>query len=341
MISIQQSLSELERLHHYGESALESYISAINNLAYYAVELDEEITTPFRWNLEQLANSLAAASPADLSGSRSTLRSLLRDYHDKTASTLHKLHEDFATTARALQEILNSFSQSGGDNEKRLRETLGAMRKIPVMSDVTAMRGAILDTAKVFEATIDQIHQEHQLSVAQFLAEIRVLHKRIDVLECAADSDKLTKFANRWEVEKRIRFSAPGEFSLVLLKVRSFAAVEKQFGPEVCSELAGAFAKRLRNCLPPESFIGRWGEDEFAAMTPGLRADLPEIINKVTENLTGAYVCLKTGKAVRPRLHVRAGFLDSDPKEKPEKIFARMEEFFRAYSSEAAPSRVG
>jgi GGDEF domain-containing protein len=330
MISIQQSLSELERCHQYGESALECYISAINNLAYYAVELDEGITAPFKWNLEQLASSLAAASSADLSGSRSTLRSLLRDYHDKTASSLHKLHEDFAATARSLQEILNSLSQSGGDNEKRLRETLGTLRKIPVLSEVAAMRSAILDTVKVFETTIDQIHQEHQLSVAQFLAEIRVLHKRIDALECAASSDKLTKFANRWEVEKRIRFSAPGEFSLLLLKVRSFAAVEKQFGPEVCSELAGAFAKRLRNSLPPESFVGRWGEDEFVAMTAGLIADVPEITNKVTENLTGAYVCLKTGKAVRPRLQVRTGSLNGDPMEKPEKIFARMEEFFRA-----------
>jgi GGDEF domain-containing protein len=330
MISIHESMSELERCHRYGESALECYIAAITNSAHYAIELDEGITGPFRMNLEQLAKSLGDASSSDLSESRVTLRTLLRDYHDKAAGSLHKLHEDFAATARSLQEILNSLSQSDGDNDKRLRETLTTLRKIPGMSDPASMRGAILDTAKTFEKTIEQIHQEHQLTVAQFLAEIRVLHKRIDVLECAAASDNLTKFSSRWELEKRIRSSVPGELRLMLLKVRSFAAVEKQFGSEVCSELAGAFAKRLRNGLPPESFIGRWSEDEFAVLPVGLTAGAAEIAEKITANLTGAYVCLKTGKVVRPRLQVRTAAMDTSPAETHEKIIARMEEFYRA-----------
>ena len=330
MISINQSMTELERCHRYGESAVECYIAAIKNLAHYAIELDEGITGPFRGNLEQLAAGLAEASSTDLSESRVTLRTLLRDYHDKAASSLHKLHEDFAATARSLQEILNSLSQSDGDNDKRLRETLTTLRKIPALPDPAAMRNAIADTAKVFEKTIEEIHQEHQLTVAQFLAEIRVLHKRIDVLECAAASDNLTKFASRWEVEKRIRSAVPGEFSLMLLKVRSFAAVEKQFGSEVSSELVGAFAKRFRNGLPPESFVGRWSEEEFVALPVGLTAGAAEIAGKITENLTGAYVCLKTGKAVRPRLQVRTAVIDTRPQETHEKIVARMEEFFRA-----------
>jgi len=323
----------------YGESVLECYISAIKNLSNYAIELDQGITAPFKANLDQLVNELVDASSVDLAGSRATLRSLLRDYHDKAAIALHKLYQDFATTAHSLQAILNSLSQSDGDNEKRLRETLTSLRKISAMTDVNTMRGAILDSAKTFEKTIEEIHQEHQLTVAQFLAEIRVLHNRIDVLECAASSDKLTKFANRWEMEKRIRFSRPGEFSLLLMKVRSFGAVEKQFGAEVCSELAGAFAKRLRNILPPETFVGRWSEDDFAALAEGPKADLCEIADKVGKTLTGPYVCLKTGKVVRPRLHVRTGITNSDPQDNTEKIIARMEEFFRADSSETASSR--
>ena len=61
MISIQKNLSELEKSHQLRTVALECYLSAINNMAQYTVDLDASITVPHRNYLSNLAGEVAEA----------------------------------------------------------------------------------------------------------------------------------------------------------------------------------------------------------------------------------------------------------------------------------------
>ena len=54
------------------------------------------------------------------------------------------------------------------------------------------------------QQSIEQARREHQITVSQFKTEIRMLHKRIDMLETAACVDALTKMFTRREMEDRI-----------------------------------------------------------------------------------------------------------------------------------------
>ena len=65
---------------------------------------------------------------------------------------------------------------------------------------------------------------------------------------------------------ERIRSTPAGNYSLLLIGARGLRRAEVQFGKEVGEELAGAFAKRLRNSLPPNCTFGRWGAEEFVVM---------------------------------------------------------------------------
>ena len=121
MISIQSSLSELERSHQLRAAVLDCYVLAIKNIAHYPVELDEEFTSPTASTSEALASEVATGSPEALSDSRATLRGLLRDYRDKAALYLGNLRDELAGTARTLEEILDSLGQTDGDHEKNLR----------------------------------------------------------------------------------------------------------------------------------------------------------------------------------------------------------------------------
>src|ERR1035438_1960781 len=80
MISIQSSLTELERSHQKRVEVLDCYVLAIKNIAHYAVELDEEITRTHRQYLDALATEVATGTSEALSDSRATLRGLLREY---------------------------------------------------------------------------------------------------------------------------------------------------------------------------------------------------------------------------------------------------------------------
>ena len=103
MISIQSSLTELERSHQIRAAVLDCYVLAIKNIAHYAVELDEELTGPHRKYLETLATEVATGTSEAVSDSRATLRGLLRDYRDKASQYLANLRDELAGTARALK----------------------------------------------------------------------------------------------------------------------------------------------------------------------------------------------------------------------------------------------
>src|SRR5208283_1746643 len=93
----------------------------------------------------------------------------------------------------------------------------------------SAVRAAIQATADSIEQSIEQIRKQHQLTVSQFLVEIRMLHKRIDLLETAASLDDLTKLFKRDEIERQIRSASDGSLCLLLVRASGFRQAEQQF----------------------------------------------------------------------------------------------------------------
>lgn len=327
MTSIQNSLNDLERCHGAMDMLLDCYLMAIRNVAHYAIELDDEITAPHRQYLTALAGEVASARPEVLVESRSTLRGLLRDYRGKAAQYLSTLREELAGMARALQEILNSIAQADGDHEVQLRGALGRLREISNSPDGSAVRAEILAAADSIEQSLEQIRKQHQLTISQFLVEIRMLHKRIDLLETAASLDDLTKLLKRDEMERQIRAEPGGKLCLLLVRASGFRQAERQFNREVAAELAAAFSKRLRNGLPPSATIGRWSEDGFIAMLAVEKSEAMASGKWVTEHLCGAYACQQRGKTVHPALQLSVAVVDTQPGDPPERTLKRVKEF--------------
>ena len=324
MTSIQNSMTELERTIQLREAVLECYLHAIGNTAQYALEFDDEITAPHRKHMRALAEDASTGDPDRLVDSPATFRSLLRDYRDKASQHIAGLRDELSGTARALEEILESLSQNEGDSETRLRVTVQRLRNMSTSPEAGLMAQVMRTAAESIEQSVEQMKKQQQLTVSQFKVEIRMLHKRIDSLEAAATVDSLTKLSNREEMTQRIKSAAPGEYSLLLINVRSLTRAEAQFGQAVAAELGTAFSKRLRNSLPPTATIGRWGTEEFIAMVPMQKVDAVASGKWITEHLSGAYACLQDGKSVRPTLQLNVGIIDSPPGESNDRILERI-----------------
>ena len=108
---------------------------------------------------------------------------------------------------------------------------------------------------------------------------------------------------------------------------RGLRRAEVQFGKEVGEELAGAFAKRLRNSLPISAVIGRWGTEEFVAMLTAKKSEALTSAKWITEHLSGTYACLNAGKTVRPAVQLTVGVVDTSAHETPERILERVGAF--------------
>jgi len=330
MTSIQNSLHELDLCHAARDMVLDCYVTAIMNVAHYTLELDDEITAPHRQYLTTLANEVASAQPEALAESRATLRALLRDYRDKAAKYLGGLREELAGTARALQEILDSLAQIDSDHEVQLRGELGRLREISGALKEGAVRTAILAAADSIEQSLEQIRQQHQLTVSQFLVEIRMLHRRIDLLETAASLDDLTKLFKRDEMERQLCSAPGGKLCLLLVRASGFRQAEQQFNREVAAGLAAAFSKRLRNSLPSGATIGRWSEEGFIAMLPVETPEAMASAKRVADHLSGAYACLERGRTVHPSLQISVAVVENQPGDPPEQTLQRVQDFLTA-----------
>ncbi|MGD0498694.1 MAG: diguanylate cyclase [Bryobacteraceae bacterium] len=328
MISIRESVSDLERADRLRRETLECYIAAIRSVAHYAIELEEKATEAHRRHLEALAGEVEADIPGALVQSRASLRGLLREYRDKASQFIGDLRREMENSVSALQQIMESLAQSDGDHDIRLRGSLTRLREISASPECGAVGSAILSVANAVEQSVEQMRHQHQLTISQFQVEIRMLHQRIDGLERAAMLDAMSKLLNRGEMESRIREAAAENFSLLLMRTKGLSAAERQFGAPVAAEMAGAFGKRLRNSLPPDALIGQWDDEAFIAKVDLPKREAVAAARRVAEGLSGAYSCLRDGRTVRPSLQVSVAVVDRESGEPPTRTLARAREFF-------------
>src|SRR5437016_855531 len=104
MVSIRESMTEIEKLHAVQTAVLENYLSVLRDIEQYAVEVDEEITPAFRRHLAAIVGELSGQlRPESLTDTRSVVRNELRDYRDRAAAVLNGLRRDLAEKIEALQ----------------------------------------------------------------------------------------------------------------------------------------------------------------------------------------------------------------------------------------------
>jgi hypothetical protein len=84
MISIQTSLTELERSTQQRDTVLDCYVTAIRNIGHYALELAEGVIAQYRQHLNSLAEEVQNGEKDAQASSRTTLRGLMRDFRDKS-----------------------------------------------------------------------------------------------------------------------------------------------------------------------------------------------------------------------------------------------------------------
>jgi GGDEF domain-containing protein len=272
-----------------------------------------------------MASEVAEGSTDALIESRATLRGLLREYRENASKFLSDLREELAANALSLEEVMVALAQADGDQAPRLRAALAKLRESVNMPERDS-RALVASTADAIDQSLEEMRHHHQLTISQFQAEVRMLHKRIDSLKTAAAIDSLTKLFNRAEMEQRIRSMGP-ESCLLMMRVSGLRKAEAAYQPRVAVELAGAFTKRLRNTLPGSSVLGRWDHEEFLAIVPSKKPVALGTARWIAENLSGSYSCMQDGKAVRPSLQLSVGVLEHG--DTSEALLERVSAFFR------------
>jgi GGDEF domain-containing protein len=338
MISIRDSVTALEQCHRGRQAALDCYASAIRTVAQYTLELGDEATAQYRIYLERLADEAVAAETDALIESKATLRGLVRDQRDRAVQYLLELREQLASSALALDEITQTLSQADTDCEEQLGSSLAKLRELADTPECRAIRDRLNAIAEALARGVDATREHYRLTISQLQVEIRMLHQRVDSLQAAAALDAATKFLRRPEIEEQIRDSK-SDYSLLLMRVLGLSAAERQYGSAVSTDLAGAFGKRLRNCLQPGTVVARWNDEAFVAMLEVRKPEAMASAKWVAQNLSGAYACIQEGKTVRPLLRISVGVIAVGAEDPPAMTLEQISVFF-AEKKDEAPAKM-
>ncbi len=311
------------------EILVESYVTAIRNAARYAVGLDPSITDPYRKELMEFATRTAQADARQIDAGKSDLRSIFRNYRDRADKYLTHLRSELTETATAFQTLAESYTAVEGDQDAILRKGLFRLREAALAIEDIEVRKNVLSAAETIELALDQLHKQHQATVAQFVTEMHLLHARIDQLEQAAAIDQMGSLLSRSQMEQRLL--APSlPLTLLLVKARHLRACETAHNTEIYAQMISAFVQRLRNGLPPNSQIGRWEDEQFLAITPATESEAEARARWASNYLSGSYVCRSGGKAIVPELEVSAGALFSQPHEDGPTLLRRIAQAFHS-----------
>jgi GGDEF domain-containing protein len=286
---------------------------AIHSAAHYAVETDPGLITEFRAHLKAIEDqSIAAVSAEELKSAQSSFRGELRDYRDKSAAHLQKLRKEVESATAAMMIFAETVSTNGENHDHEVGEQLRALESAARSSNIAEIRGGIGSAVAGIQSSIENIQRANQLVIAQLQDEIRVLHMQVEEERRALFTDRASGVWNRQKLDihldNLLRQSQP--FCMVLVSIRNLKRIESQYSRTVVEGTLKALATRFAALGGDDAVIGRWSEDQFAAVLDLAPSYAMALSAEAGRKLTGIYAVQENGLSQKVTVQATAGVID-------------------------------
>jgi GGDEF domain-containing protein len=327
MISIRQSVNDLERLADLQKMTLSSYQFAIRAAAEYVVELDSSQAGEFRKHLFAMQRTLEQAGrPEEFEAVQASFRGELRDYRDKANEWLEKTRGDLLAAAEAMQVLAEAVGTNGTDHAKVLKDDLGKLLTIAESPDLGQIRTVIRTTARSITESYDCLQRDTQLVVAQLHDELRSLHREMDSERKALYTDHASGAWTREKLSARMgeMLNRGDGFCVVILWITNLKRVRSTCSTLVIDGALKAMVKRLKGLAGTDATVGRWGDEEFAVLLELVPATALSLSTEIAHALSSRYSVQENGVAQYLTLRIATAMADhaagSDPERFREKL---------------------
>jgi GGDEF domain-containing protein len=341
LISIRKSFNDLDRLDELekreslSSAILDCYALAIDSAAHYAVEVDPALAVEFRQHLKVIEGQSRDATSADqIHAAQSSFRGELREYRDKSAEQLKKMHQEVENATAAMIVFAETVASNGENHDQEVRSRLQELEKTAKSDTLDEIRGGIGQAVAGIQSSIQQMQHGNQLIVAQLHDEIRVLHQQIEQERKALYTDHASGAWIRQKIDTHIdnllRQNQP--FCLLLVWVRNLKRLDTQYSRTVVEGTLKALIARFSALIGDDAVIGRWSQDQFVAVLdipPGRAISLSA---EATAKLSGGYAVQENGLSQRIAVQAIAGVIDRAAGAPPDSFHQKLEQLAGAIS---------
>jgi GGDEF domain-containing protein len=313
LISTGGPVTELVRMENLLQTVTAGYRNAVRTTAQYAIEIDSLDAQLFRQHIEALEEQLATAAALEhWEALQAGFRNELRAYRDKASEQLERMRAEIKAAADAMLIFADSVASNGLDHEEQLQEELGQLKSAIEDEDLSQVRAVIGSAVGAITASVAKMQSSHNLVIAQLRDEMRLLHKQIDTERRTLHTDRATGLWNRQKLDSQIsdRLENDQPFCLLLVRLRNLKQLESGYSPTVIEGAINRLVQRFIAMIGEGTLLGRWNDENFAAILDIQQAEAIAISREVTAKLSGTYSVQRNGAWHNVPLQAVAGFID-------------------------------
>ncbi|HTD42795.1 MAG TPA: diguanylate cyclase [Bryobacteraceae bacterium] len=313
LISKGEPVSELNRMENLLQTVTAGYGNAVRSTAQYAIEIDSLDAQLFRQHIEALEEQVGTAAATEhWEALQVSFRNELRAYRDKATEQLERMRADIKAAADAMLIFAESVASNGLDHQEQLQEELGQLKSAIEDENLSQVRAVIGSAVSTITASVAKMQSSHKLVIAQLRDEMRLLHKQIDTERRTLYTDRTTGLWNRQKLDSQItdRLENDQAFCMLLVRLRNLKQLETGYSRAVVEGAIKALLQRFTAMIGEQTLLGRWNDENFAAILDIEQAEAIAISREATAKLSGTYSVLGNGAWQNVPLEAVAAVID-------------------------------
>jgi diguanylate cyclase len=214
---------------------------------------------------------------------------------------------------------------------QRVHDQSEKMEQITLLDDIKRIKSALANEVLQMREIVEMKKDQDRRQVQHLAGEVECLRQELEKTRAKSMTDGLTGVYNRQafdetllEIIGRTR-SMDSTFSLLMLDLDNFKAVNDTYGHLVGDQVLVAFSRKCRGAIRGDDFIARYGGEEFAIVLPG--ASLKNALKKarsICESVASSrYATCGDQKDDYLSVTVSIGVTEFKSKDTPESVIDR------------------
>jgi diguanylate cyclase (GGDEF)-like protein len=233
---------------------------------------------------------------------------------------------------RDMKEIINVVARATetvGERDQKYATQIGDLSRrlgaLTDLDDLPLIRRSILESTRALKACVEKMTEDSRESMSKLLGEVADYRSRLAESERVSVTDELTSLGNRraFETELDIRITGGQTFSLIMIDLNGFKAVNDRYGHLAGDDLLRQFAGELTLQFMPGDMLARWGGDEFAALVYGEFTVAESRVERIRRWALGEYKLNVEGQPVKVKLDAAIGAVSWNGAERGATLLAR------------------
>ena len=220
------------------------------------------------------------------------IQSHIEGWGKRVADDSKRKVEEFRELLLSLAKTAETIGNRDRNYTTHFSRLTGHLEKIGDLNDLSQIRAQLGQHVSNLKLSVEQMAQESRNLVAELKNEVSSYKSKLKRAEDLASTDELTGAANRRGIEFFIdSYIAKGSvFTVVILDIDEFKAINDSFGHVAGDEILMKFARALRSSTRQQDLVGRLGGDEFIVVMTCGESRARSMLGKVKGNVFTRYM---------------------------------------------------